>query len=226
VNVKALTITVFFTVILLFYQIKLILRLRNLRNIKGNLTRKGYFLETLIFSFGRCDCIDDACCRASACIGSEVDEVYEAYQEKRDQKQSDEFERKNAEIRKREQKEYVAKLEQEKIERKKRVEVLRTSGYTATDEERNKVIEIVSINPKTGLSWTSKTSRLQMEKIIIIIEHEPDFEIKGEYIINKKKIQEKEEKIKIAKITCPNCENLFELGSDFCPNCGDTLETY
>ncbi|MHA1170729.1 MAG: hypothetical protein ACTSQ3_01420 [Candidatus Heimdallarchaeota archaeon] len=224
-NVKALTITVFFTVILLFYQIKLILRLRNLRKIKGNLTRKGYFLEILFSSLGRCDCIDDACCRASACIGSEVDEVYEAYQEKRDQKQSDEFERKNAEIRKREQKEYVAKLEQEKIERKKRVEVLRTSGYTATDKERNKVIEIVSINPKTGLSWTSKTSRLQMEKIIIIIEHEPDFEIKGEYIINKKKIQEKEEKIKIAKITCPNCENLFELGSDFCPNCGDTLET-
>ncbi|NHJ32767.1 MAG: zinc-ribbon domain-containing protein [Asgard group archaeon] len=36
-------------------------------------------------------------------------------------------------------------------------------------------------------------------------------------ILNKKKIE--------AKVNlCPNCENPFESGSDFCPNCGYELK--
>lgn len=223
-NEKAIALTVFFVSVFLLYQIRFIVRLGKLRKNRGNVTEKGFILGAYDL-FGCFDCCCSLGCNCAICAAESTHTEYERQTKKREIKKSDEFEQKDKERRRIEKEKYLFELEKEKIERKKRVEVLRTSGYTATDEERNKVIEIVSINPKTGLSWTSKTSRLQLEKIIIIIEHEPDFEIKGEYIINKKKIQEKEEKIKIAKITCPNCENLFELGSDFCPNCGDTLET-
>jgi hypothetical protein len=222
VNEKAIAITVFFASVFLLYQIRFILRFRKLRKINRNMNDSGFVLGAYFPICDCCNCLD--CFLIPCCIiGEDSDEVYEVLQEKRAQRQSDEFERKSAERKIIEEKEYVAKIKREKIERQERLEALRVTGYVANERDRNKVIEIVSINPKTGLSWTSNATRLPVEEIVIIIELEPDFEIKDEYIINKKKMQEKEEKIKITKITCPNCENLFELGSDFCPNCGYEL---
>ncbi len=208
-NEKAIALTVFFISVFLLYQIRFILRLRKLRKINRNMNEDGFVLGASLSSF--CDCCEDA------------DEVYEVLQEKKAQRQSEKYEQKNKEKRKIEHEKYIAGIEKERIIRKKRVEELRASGYATSEKDRKEVLEIVSINPETNLSWTSTSTRIPIEDIIIIIEDEPDFEIRDEKIIYKKKILEKEEKIRIAKITCPSCENLFEPGSDFCPNCGSKL---
>lgn len=108
----------------------------------------------------------------------------------------------------------------ERIRKRKVREQKPIKRITATEKERNKLIEIVSTNPKTGLIFASNVSKLTKEEIVLIIESEPDFEIRDEYIINKKKVRLKEEKKKAAENTCPNCENQFDPGSEFCPNCG------
>ena len=91
-----------------------------------------------------------------------------------------------AERTKKEQEEYFRELDREKADRREKVEMLKASGYIATVEERNKVIEIASTNPKTNLKWASMKIGISVEKLIIIIEKESEFEIRDEYIINNK----------------------------------------
>jgi len=225
VNEKAIAISAFFISIFLLYQIRFIVRLRKLKKKRENLTEKDFILGAYYNVCG--------CCCDSMCIMSELGcNCFDAYyssetakkqREKKAERQSDEVERRTAEKRKIEKKEYIALIELEKIDRPERVEVLRASGYTANERDRNKVLDIVSINPKTGLPWTSTTARIPIEEVVLIIESEPDFEIKDEYIINKKKLLLEKEKKIAAENICPICNNQFELGSDFCPNCGYEL---
>ena len=225
---KAIALTTFFISVFFLYQIRFIKRLRKLRKMEGSVAEKGYFLGSLLYccwDFPECCCDSLICsvCVCTKCSEKCFGESHKRQQEKRADRKSDAAERRTTERRITEQKRKLTEIEQEKTGRKERVEALRACGFTIAEKDRNKLIEIISINPRTGLLWTSNATRLPVEEIVIIIEHEPDFEIRDEYIINKKKIQEKEDKIKIAKITCPNCENLFEPGSDFCPNCGHEL---
>ena len=229
-NEKAITLTIFFISVFLLYQIRFIVRFRKLRKINNNVTEKGFVLG-VYFPICECCCdlYFDRCCR---------DRTERQLEKIADRKRAA-FERKTTERRIKEQKEYLSEIEQKKKGRKERVEVLRASGYTATEKDRHKVIELLSVNPKTNLLWTSNATRLPIEKIVIILENEEDFEIRDEYILNKKikpkveflTIEErakraeelKEDKRKIAEKICPNCENPFETGSDFCPNCGFEL---
>jgi len=218
VNEKAITLTIFFISIFLLYQIRFIVRLRKLKKNNGNVIGNGFVLGAFC---GPCDICDCPCLfLPCALLNTEIDEVLQRQQEKRADRQSDEVERRTAEKRKIEKKEYIAKIELEKIDRQERVEVLRANGYTANERDRNKVLDIVSLNPKTSLPWTSTTARIRVEEVVLIIESEPDFEIKDEYIINTKKILLEEEKKKATENICPSCKNPFESGSDFCPNCG------
>lgn len=252
-NVKAITLTVFFVSVFSLYLVRFIVRLRKLKKIRGNLTEKGFVLGAYFDVCGCCCdimccdcdamCCDTICCMSElgcSCFDACYSETAKKQREKRADRKSDAAERKTTEKRLRLQKEYLAEIEQEKLGRKGRVEALRASGYTATEAERHKVIELLSVNPKTNLLWTSTAARLSIEEIVIILENEPDFEIRDDYIINKKKkpkmefltIEERakraeeleEEKIKIAKNICPNCENPFESGSVFCLNCGYELK--
>ena len=225
-NVKAIALSVFFISIFIFYQIKFLIRLKKLKKSRDNVVGNGFQLEA--YELCGCCCEKSLCCGIEFCFGCFQrcfrSDAFQSRIEKREAKQSDEAERKTTDRRLREKKDSLAEIEQEKIERKDRIEALKESGYIATDERRSKIIDIVNVNPKTSLSWTSNSTNLPIEEIVLIIENEEDFEITGEYIINKKKILEKEDKRKIDKITCPNCENLFEQGSEFCPNCGLALE--
>ena len=212
---KVITLIVFFTTLFVFIQIKFIFRLRKLRKNSPDLPGI-LFLSEIEAGFAICF----QCC--AYLTGTE--EKRNVRQEEKAIRQSDEFERRTAEKRKKEKKEYIALIELEKIDRPERVKVLRASGYTASERDRNKVIDIVNINPKTGLPWTSTTARIPVEEVVLIIESEPDFEIKDEYIINKKKLLLEKEKKKAAENICPICNNTFESGSDFCPNCGYDLK--
>jgi len=210
----------FLLTIFLLIQIKLIGRLRKLKKIKGNITEEGFVLgayDESIPEIAACSCCVGPCCMGficGKCIVCCFGERIKDQREKRAHRQSDEVERRTTERRKKEQEKYLTEIEQEKIERKGRIEALRVNGYTATEEERQKVIELLSVNPKTNLLWTSNAVGLPIEEIVIILENEPDFEIRDEYIINKKKAVEN---------ICPNCENPFDPGSDFCSNCGFEL---
>ena len=223
-NEKAIALTVFFISVLLQYQIRFIVRLRKMRKINRDLNESGFVLGAY---FPICDCCNFLGCLLTPCgiIGEDVDEVYDGLQEKRAQRQSDKFEEKNKEKRKEEQKKYLEKIEQEKKTRKEKVDVLRENGYTASEEDRNKILETVSIKLETNLSWTSASTRIPIEKIIIIIEDEPDYEIKDEYIINKIKVLEEEEteKIETSVNICSNCANSYEFESEFCLNCGQKI---
>jgi len=170
-NVKAIALSVFFISIFIFYQIKFLIRLKKLKKSRDNVVENGFLLEA--YELCGCCCEESLCCVTEFCFGCfQICYRSEAYQsriEKREAKQSDEAERKTTERRLREQKEYIAKIEREKIERQERVEVLRASGYTANEKDRNKVIDAVSISPEINLSWTSASTRLSIEEIIIII---------------------------------------------------------
>ena len=221
-NEKAIAISAFFITIFLLYQVRLIVRLRRLRKINSKVTGNRFFLGVLAYNICEC-CCGSLCCLGKLgsecidmCFGEKIDETVEKIVDRKTAADERKIEEKKA----REQKKYLTKIEQEKIGRKERIEKLRASDYTAPVEDKNNLLKIVSMHTKTSLSWTSDSTNLPIEEIVLIIEHEPDFEIRDEYIINKKKMQEKE----IAKITCPNCENLFEQGSEFCPNCGHDLK--
>lgn len=149
--------------------------------------------------------------------------TYADFMRKRADRDSEELEIQEKERKQREIKEFEENLQKKRKDIVEKTKKLRASGFEAESGNPEKVIELASIRPKISLSWMSETTGIPEEEIIIIIEDEPDFEIRDEYIINKKKMLEKEDKIKIAKITCPNCENLFEPGSEFCSNCGHTL---
>ncbi|MBK5113734.1 MAG: hypothetical protein JJE41_08885 [Candidatus Heimdallarchaeota archaeon] len=220
-NEKAISLTVFFISVFLFYQIKIILRFRKLRKINSNLNESGFVLGAY-FPIG--DCCNCLGCLLTPCgiISEDSDEVYEVLQEKRAQRQSDKYEQRNKEKRRIEQEKYIVEIEQERRGRKEKVEKLRANGYTVAEKDRIKVIETVSISTETNLSWTSTATKIPIEKVIIIIEDEPDFEIKDEKIINKIKMPE-EEKTKTFESICPNCANPFEVGLEFCLNCGQKL---
>ena len=87
-----------------------------------------------------------------------------------------------------EQEKYITEIEQQIDKRSEKVDALRSSGYEAADYDRKKILDIISINPKTGLQWTSTVTNVPVEEITLIIENEPDYVIKNEYIINKKKV--------------------------------------
>lgn len=221
-NVKAIALSAFFISVFLLYQIRFIVRLKKLKKMRENVKGEDFVFGAYFDVCGcccnpRCLMDDFECDICEACTTSETETKQS---EKRADRQSDAAERKNTEKRLRVQKEYLAEIEQEKLGRKEKVEALRANGYIATDYERNKVIDTVSVNPKTGLKWTSNVARLPIEKIIIIIENEQDFEIVDEYIINKKEILEKE---KTLEIICSVCGNPIKSGAVFCPNCGTEL---
>jgi hypothetical protein len=167
-------------------------RLKKLKKIDGNLTNEGLVLSHTDDTFPEiaiCGCLSAPCCIGficGNCIAICFGESIINRLEKRAHRQSDEVERRATERRKKEQEKYLTKIEQEKIERKGRLEALRTSGYIATEEDRYKVIELLRPNPKINLLWVSNAVKLPIEEIIIILENESDFEIKDEYIINKK----------------------------------------
>jgi len=118
----------------------------------------------------------------------------------------------------------LTKEELEEVERKKRTRKMREETKTKTakrliitEAEREKIIETVSIKRKTSLTWTSNVVNLPIEKVAQVIDNHPNFVIKNGFIFEKKELQDN---MKI----CSNCENPFEQGSEFCPNCGHKLK--
>ncbi|MHA1187843.1 MAG: hypothetical protein ACTSSK_13390 [Candidatus Heimdallarchaeota archaeon] len=120
--------------------------------------------------------------------------IFSRIKKKKHDRQSEEIELASTERSRKEQEEFEARFEQEKIELKEKVEALRAKGYTASKRDKSKIMEIISNTSKTNLSWASGSTRVSKEEIILIIENEPDFEIQKEYIINKKKIQNEDYK--------------------------------
>lgn len=210
-NEKAITLSIFFFSVFLLYQIRFIVRLRKLRKIKGIETGKGHFMEGV----GLIDC--NCCCDDVLDIcGIPLRICFEIYKQDKEEKTADQIEQKTAERHLREQEEHYIRQELEQIEGKEKVEKLRASGFKVSSRNKNKIIETANLSSETNLSWLSKSTRIPIEEIIIIIEDAPDFEIREEYIINKKKIKEIEK-------TCINCRNPIEHDSEFCPNCGLNL---
>jgi hypothetical protein len=118
----------------------------------------------------------------------------------------------------------IIELETNLLQKRKdideKIEILKSSGYKIDKVNRAKIIELASLRPRISLFWMSENTKIPEEEIIIIIEDEPDFEIKDEYVINKKKILLEEEKKKIFGKICPICENPAESGSNSCLSCG------
>ncbi|NHJ38964.1 MAG: MptD family putative ECF transporter S component [Asgard group archaeon] len=133
---------------------------------------------------------------------------------------------------------YQKQKEQMEIVRSTRLKLLKESGYTVDEKDVAKVIELANVRGKVGLIWVSTITKLPIEVIMLIIENEPNFEVKDEYIVNRQLIPEDKPKTfyeqldekpiiserKIREGMCAYCNNPFETEADYCPNCGASIE--
>ncbi len=194
--------------------IKILMLVRKRKGIKQIKNTDDFLLR-----FGLPDL--SCCCDCCIGIGAIFTKIFEGarnrHRERKFARQSAEIERKTAERQMKEQEQHLARLEIEKIEREEKVKKLRASGFEVTTRRKNKILETVNLSSEINTTWLSKSLSIPIEEIVLVVEDHPDFELKDEYILNKKKI---EAKVNI----CPNCENVFEENSKFCPNCGHALK--
>lgn len=119
----------------------------------------------------------------------------------------------------------------------------RKSSMSEKEKEENEIKlirSVISEKQKTSLWWISTKITMPKERIIELITEDPNYAIENEYIINigllgqeeaityterkllAQKAKEREEKLAVG--ICPECDNPFEIGADYCLNCGIYLE--
>ena len=126
------------------------------------------------------------------------------------------------------------------IQQTRKEEELRETDFQSKEEEKRKIIELVSKKQKTSLQWISTIAMIPIETVIEILTKDPNFVIKDDYVLIQK-IQAKREstipedrrespqelreiKKKLAQGICPICNTPFESGHEFCSNCGYLLK--
>jgi len=100
-------------------------------------------------------------------------------------------------------------------------------NYQSEVEEQIKVLDLVSKREKTGIMYVRNKTKLPKERIIEIIDSNPNFFIENEFILKKKKLAEvtmKEITDSITKKNCPNCNTPIEAEWDYCSNCSSPLK--
>lgn len=101
--------------------------------------------------------------------------------------------------------------------------------YRISEEQReeNKVKVLIHGMPSISIETACKMTKLTKKRIKEIIAKNPDYLIEDENIINLKTItDEKVRRKRMLQVQgiCGNCENPFEPGSEFCPNCGQAIK--
>ncbi len=130
---------------------------------------------------------------------------------------------------------FEANFEQDEEKRKKALEEYETSkkkmkktkSIHSSDMEKKLVMDIIRQREKTGIVFISTRTKIPQEKIIEIINENPDYFIENEYVLKKKKLAEvtiREKDVEITKKICPNCDTPIEAGWDHCSNCGVRLK--
>ena len=204
---------VFSALAFLIIQIRFFRRFIRIKKSYDHLPGVLFLAEAI--GYGCCMCLE--CLSESSTGASLGDSDGDAHLEKYSGKPPDEYEIKKA------------------LEDKKKGD----NGYLSvesplTEEEKSKVIDIISKRQKTGVLYVSNRTKIPEERIIEVITEDPGFVLDNEFIINKKLLEKeelksrelKEVKEKIAEGFCPVCNISLEPDWDYCGNCGYILKQH
>ncbi|MCK5185406.1 MAG: zinc ribbon domain-containing protein [Candidatus Heimdallarchaeota archaeon] len=205
-NAEAITLIAFFSTLLLLVQIRFFRRLRKLKSNYNGIPGVFFLSDAL-----------DGFLSFLNCCG----EATEPEMDFKTDFEHDEEKTKKALV------EYKARTRQSK-----KTEGLTEKRSLSMEEEKVKVIDLVSKRQKTSIMYISNRTLLPNEIIIEIISEDPDFIIEDEFVINKKmpvkrtiKTQEmKRIEDKIAAGFCPVSGTPLKPDWEFCANCGYVLK--
>lgn len=213
-NAEAITLVVFFSIVLLLTQIRFIRLKKRYDSIPGVL-----LLSDLLFCYEICTCCGDAA------LGGHVEETHEqkvAAQRRRDEKRREEIVRSKTALRLSE------------------IESGESVDGSIKEDKGSEIKKLVSTKQKTSLQWISTIAMVPIETVIEILTEDPNFIIRDDYVLNQRiptknestmavdsrasaqELREREEKI--AQGICPTCNNPFELNRVYCSNCGYVLK--
>jgi len=202
-NQTAFGLIAFFMTLFILGQIKFLIKLRKLR--KHSMDLRG---DQLIMQAYACV----SCCDILSCCGGfgvccaqiSTDDGPTQYESSR----------------------YETKDTGEKIASKDK-KIAEKYRITKEQKEENNLKVLIHGMEKISIETACKMTKLTKKRIIEIITKDPDYLIEDENIINLKTItDEKVRRKRMLQVQgiCGNCENPFEPGSEFCPNCGQALK--